>query len=423
MNIVGAFLTHPVITGIFRIVGLAILAGAATTIASFIYRTRVRNQLPDGATVILGLGIVAIYLNTRLIFIQYAGGTGNPLSVSEALVNVTVFIAAGIAAYGGRYVGDRLGTSDRISWKWLQPDFSPIVRAAGRFITVTLPDEIGDIEGYDPVADDSKTVLEGRTLDFPRGLTVSELQSELTSRLRDEHDIGYVDLEITADGTVEYLAVGQRPVGIGPTLPPKSAAVAIRADPPFSASPGDTLQLWYNSSGGEKRLGTAELRASVGQITTVVTDEAIANRIDPTVEYRLMTLSADSHPDREFAAMLRRADETMSIVEIGTESPLVGISVSALDITILAIRSSKGEIETIPDRERVIQPGDNLFAVGRPDTLRKLEASNDVQLVEADADVKTAAENALNWNHGDGLSSEDGDNGGKYDEATSKNNL
>ncbi|WP_276277793.1 TrkA C-terminal domain-containing protein [Haloarcula regularis] len=313
------------------------------------------------------------------------------------MVNVTVFVAAGIAAYGGRYLGDTLGTSDRLSWGWLQPDFSPIVRAAGRFITITLPHEIDDIEGYDPVADDSKKGLKGRKLDFPRGLTVSELESALTSRLREEHDIGYVDLDITADGTVEYLAVGQRPAGIGPTLPPKSAVVAIRADPPFSASPGDTLQLWYKDDDGEKRLGMAELRASVGQITTVVTDESIADRIGPTVEYRLMTLSADGHPDREFAAMLRRGDETMSIVGIGEESPLVGLPVSAVDVTIIAIRSSSGEIETMPDSGRLIQSGDDLFTMGRPDELRKLEAANGIQIVENDKEVEAAAEAALDW--------------------------
>ncbi|WP_276277792.1 hypothetical protein [Haloarcula regularis] len=68
MNIIGTLLTHPIIAALFRIVGVALLAGAATTIATFVYRVRVRNKFPDGATLILGLGVVAIYLNTRLIY-------------------------------------------------------------------------------------------------------------------------------------------------------------------------------------------------------------------------------------------------------------------------------------------------------------------------------------------------------------------
>jgi hypothetical protein len=408
MSYVVGVLSNPVVAAVLRIVGLALLAGAATTVATFVYRVRVRAKLPEGATLILGLGVVAVYLNTRLVFVQYVGGTGDPLSVDEAVINVTVFVVAGIAAYGGRYVGDALGTSDRISWRWLRPNVSPIVRAAGRFIAVKLPDGIDDIEGYDPVAEETKRSLEGLTLEFPRGLTLSELEAELAARLTETHDVGYVDADLAADGTVEYLAVGQRPAGIGPTLPPKSAAVAIRADPSFSASPGDTLQVWNTGEGGPERVGTAELRASAGEVATVVTDESVADRLDPTVDYRLMTLAADAHPDREFAAMLRRSDETMSVVEVDAASPLVGVSVNALAVTILAVRSSDGGIETVPDRERVVQPGDALFAMGRPDALRKLEHANGVHHV-ADDDARAAADAATAWNGDDGT--EDGTRG------------
>jgi hypothetical protein len=70
MSIIGGLLTNPMIAALLRIVGLALLAGAATTIATFIYRGRFRNKFPDGATLILGLGVVAIYLKTRLVSIQ-----------------------------------------------------------------------------------------------------------------------------------------------------------------------------------------------------------------------------------------------------------------------------------------------------------------------------------------------------------------
>lgn len=253
------------------------------------------------------------------------------------------------------------------------------------------------------MADETKHALEGQTLDFPRGLTIAELESELTTRLREKHDIGDVDFDVTTDGSLEYLAVGQRPAGIGPTLPPKSAAVAVRADPPFSASPGDTLQIWHTGGEQTERIGSAGLRASVADVTTVVTDDAVADRIDPTATYRLMTLPADAHADREFAAMLRRGDETMSVVDVDSGSTLVGVSVDALDVTILAIRSPEGEIETMPDRERAIQPGDSLFAIGRPDALRKLEGATGVQPAE-DADARSTAATAFEWD--DDLGSE-----------------
>jgi hypothetical protein len=395
-----AVLGHSLVEILVRIVGVALLAGVATTIATFVYRVRVRNKLPEGATLILGLGIVAIYLNTRSIFIQFIGESNSLPTVGEATINVTIFIVAGIASYGGHYAGDKIAMSDRLSLAWLQPDFSPIVRAAGRFITVTLPEEIDDIEGYDPVGDETKEVLQDRALDFPRGLTVSELQSQLSLRLKEEYDIGYVDIELATDGTVDYLAVGRRAAGIGPTLPPNTAAVAVDADPPFSATPGDTVQLWYRDDDGEKRLGAAELRASVGSVATVVTDEAIATQVDPATTYRLMTLSADSNPEREFAAMLRRGDETMSILAVRGDGPLVGAAIGSLDVTVIAVQSPGGTVETIPKRDRVIQDGDDLFAIGRPDTLRKLESSAGVQVVEAGDELLEAAVSPRNWNGG-----------------------
>ena len=434
MSLITALLTNSLVEAAVRIAGLSVLAFVVTALASFVFRARVRNTFPEGATLILGLGVVAIYLNTRLVFVQFLGDAGDPLTTGEAVLNVSVFVAAGVASYGGRYAGNKAATSERIPWGRFQPDFSPIVRAAGRFITVTLPEDIEDIEGYDPVEEETKETLVGRTMDFPRGLTLVELQSQVIARLKEEHDVGYVDLEMTADGTVEFLAVGQRAAGLGPTLPPKSAAVAIRADPPFSATPGDTVQLWQvdstdinedcgeagegttDSSGDvdgggsgtgvttgtdtrpnrrEERIGTAELRASVGKVATVAADKAVADRVDPTVNHRLMTLSADSHPDREFGAMLRRGDETMSIVEISAESPLIGASVGALDVTIIAVRSTGGDVETIPKRDRLIAAGDSLFAIGRPETLRKLESSKGAHATDADGIGRGAASGAF----------------------------
>ncbi|WP_226004164.1 TrkA C-terminal domain-containing protein [Natrinema salinisoli] len=397
MSLAASLFGHPVVEAVVHIGGLALLAGVVTAISAFVYRVRARTQFPEGPTLILGLGAVAIYLNTRLIFIQFIGNTGDALTVSEALLNISVFVTAGIASYGGRYAGDSIGTSKRLNWGMFQPDFNPIVRAVGRFITVTLPEEIDDIDGYDPVRDETKRAIAGETLEFPRGLTVGDLQSQLTARLKEDHDVGYVDVDLAADGTVEFLAVGQRAAGIGPTLPPNSAAVAVRADPPFSATAGDTVQLWRtDSDGAQARLGTAELRASVDDVTTVATDEAVAKKVDPAVDYRLMTLAADSHADREFAAMLRRGDETMSVFDVSAESVLVGVSVAALDATIIAIRSSGGDVDTIPKRDRIIQAGEQLFAIGRPETLRKLDAASGVQSV-AESETPPAAGSAIDW--------------------------
>ncbi|MFB6086652.1 MAG: TrkA C-terminal domain-containing protein [Halodesulfurarchaeum sp.] len=396
MTVLAIAIVPRLLSSLLYVAGLVLLASGTTAAASFLYRVRVRHQLPEGASLILGLGVVALTLNTRSLLVGFVQEGALAPTIGEATINVIVFLGAAVASYGGRSIGDRFAQSDRLTWGTLAGDFSPIVRAAGRHIAVTLPEEIDDIEGYEPVDPETKAALAERTLDFPRGLTVAELEAQLLARLKEKYDVGYVDVELTEDGRVTYLGVATRPAGIGPTLPPNAAAVAIRADPPFSATAGDVIQLWEIGETGPSQLGTAELRARVGQVATVITDRDVARAIDPETSYRLLTLAADSHPDREFAAMLRRAEETMRALTVGSDSPLVGISVAALAVTVLGIRKPGAEIETVPNRSRTIGAGDELFVIGRPETFRKLEAFGDVETV-GDSGSKAAENVTRRW--------------------------
>ncbi|MFB6302535.1 MAG: TrkA C-terminal domain-containing protein [Haloferacaceae archaeon] len=378
-------LATSVVGAVSHFLGPVLLAGVVTMLVAFVFRAKGRIQLPDGAALILGLGVAGIYLNTRDVFVQYLRGGGISLTAEAAMVNMFVFVLAGMATYGGRRLGDRMAASERITWGALQPDLGPVVRGSGRFITVTLPADIGDIDGYDPVPEETKESLTNQTFDFPRGLTVAELETQVGERLKERDYVGYVDIDLTDEGDVAFLALGQRAAGLGPTLPPNSAAVALRADPPFSATPGDTVQIWRrDEGGGSRRLGVAELRASVGEVATVATDVPVADEIDPRAEHRFMTLSADAHPDREFAAMLRGQDETMSVVDVAAESPLVGRPIGDLDVAPIAVRSSEGDVDTIPQQEYVIQAGDRLFAIGRPQDLRTLEALGGTEITAFD---------------------------------------
>ncbi|MFC7233693.1 hypothetical protein ACFQMM_24280 [Saliphagus sp. GCM10025308] len=69
---------------------------------------------------------------------------------------------------------------------------------------------------------------------------------------------------MSQDGTVDHLAVGSVPSGIGPTLAPGSVAMAVRADPAPDASPGDVVEVWSADGSDSRRLATADLRATAG---------------------------------------------------------------------------------------------------------------------------------------------------------------
>lgn len=357
-----------------RILGLALLAGVTSIVFAMLYRWYSREQAPVQLAILIGLSAIALWLGTIRTLSQFIDPIDEPLTLTLALVNSGAFVAGALASMAGNRVGDRLANSSRvfIGGRSLEGEVSPFVEAVGRFISVKLPDTIEDIDGYDPVDDAVKTSLAGRTLLFPRGLTVTELRSRLVDRLREDYDVGHVDIDLSADGTVDYLAVGSRVAGLGPTLAPGSVAIAVTADPPYESTPGDTIQLW---STGESptRLATGELRGTAGDTVTIALDEADALQFEHGQTYRLMTLSSDARPDREFATMLRTADETMGVVEVEVGAPLDGLTVAALDVTAIAIRDKAGSIDGVPARDRVITGGDSIYAIARPDILRRLE--------------------------------------------------
>jgi hypothetical protein len=204
-------------------------------------------------------------------------------------------------------------------------------------------------------------------------LTKSELRERLVSRLKTDYGVGHIDLELSDDGTVNYLAIGSRAAGIGPTLPPATNAVAIRADPAHAASAGDLVQVW--ESDPLKRVLTGELRGVAGDVVTVAIDAGDTPKLDPATEYKLVTLPVQDRPDREFASLLRAAEETMGTVTVPENSELVGTQVGDLSVTVAAITREDAAPEPIPSRERVLTAGDVIYAIGKPDALRQVETT------------------------------------------------
>lgn len=358
---------------------LVVLSGMLGIAVGLIHRWQVNDQVPDGLSVLVGLSGVALYLNTSGALGQVIVGQRDLLALETAVFNVVTFFVAGLAAAAGGRLGDRTGVgffavSGR---KSVDSDVSRIVKTVGRVTSVEIPDEINDIDGYNPVDVETKSKLAGQTLLFPRRLTVETLRERIIERLRTDYGIGHVDIDLSETGEIEYLALGSREAGIGPTLPPGSAAVAIKADPPNNASPGDVVQVWTTGDAeaetGPKRVTNAEIRGTAEDVVTLAMDEEDARSIDTEARYRLVTLPVEARADREFASQLRSAAETMGVVTIGEGAALAHSTVGALDIAIVAVQTVDGTIEAIPKRNRTLVPGETIYAIGRPDRLRKLE--------------------------------------------------
>lgn len=359
-----------------EVVGLALLAAVLASLVALAYRWYAKQRVQTGLPVLVGLSGVALYRNTSTALGQVISDSGaDPLAPDVAAFNVVIFAVATVAAVAGIRLGDHLGVSlfAATGGRDFEGEVSRVVEAVGRVIAVELPEDIEDVVGYDPVPDETKAQLAGRTFLFPKRLTVGELESRLAARLRDDYGVGHVDVDLAPDGSVEYLAVATRAAGIGPTLPPETAAVAVRADPAFAASAGDVVQVWRGDP--PERVTTAELRGVAGDTVTLAVDAADVDALDPERTYRLVTLPVESRPDREFASLLRAAEETMGVVDVAADSSLVGQPVGALDAAVVAVRGTDGDVETIPSRARTLAAGEAVYAIARPDTLRKLEAA------------------------------------------------
>ncbi|QPV61305.1 potassium transporter TrkA [Halosimplex litoreum] len=370
-------LTERGFLGAARVLGVSVVAAGVAAAVALVYRWYVRERVPGSLPALFGLSAIVPLLGANQLLREVMDPTAGPAPLDElaALSNIAVFLVALAATRLGTDVGDRLGSDVAVATgeRAVETEVSRVVQAVGRVITVELPEEVEDIVGYDPVPAETKEKLADKTFVFPRRLTVEELRDRLVTRLKADYGVGHVDLELDDDGSVEYLAVGSRAAGIGPTLPPETSAVAVRADPAFAASAGDLVQVWRTDP--FERVVTAELRGVVDDVATLAIDAADTRKLDTEGEYKLVTLPVETRPDREFASVLRAAEETMAAVTVGAGSDLAGQPVGALDVTVVAVRPASGPVEPLPDRDRALAPRDAVYVVAAPEAIRKVEAA------------------------------------------------
>lgn len=349
---------------------LSFLTAAAVSVA---YRWYVRDRIPAGVALLAGVSVVALYLNTRGALGQVVAGETGYLAWNAVVFNSIAFLLAGLVTAIGRGGGDRLAMSAMAmaGTRIVEGEVSGLVSRVGRLVSVTLPETIHDIDGYDPVSEAVKTTLAGRTLLFPRRGSRAELETRLRARLKDDYDVGYVDVDLATDGTVEYLALGRRVAGIGPTLGPGAGVVAVEADPPNAASAGDAVQLWETGE-RTRRVATGEVRGVADDVVTLALDEQDARAVAGN-RYRLLTLPDDPTVDREFATLLRAAEETMAAIQVSPGSALLAETVGDLGATVVAVKPAEGSVEPVPVRDRSIDAGDLVYVVGSPAAIRQLE--------------------------------------------------
>lgn len=374
---------------VFLIATVAFVVGIGS---GLLYRLLMDEKAPWHVPVIIGVGAIGLWLNTAstMVYFVERATTEEPLFFQDVATNSAAILASSVAAIVGARVGDQLAPNVRALSGATETEIevSKIVRTIGRFITVTVPkvDQIDDIDGYEPVPDETKQAFAGVELLFPRGLTVDELHQRVVDRLRSDYGVGHVDLELDETGAITHLAVGRRAAGIGPTIPPRKGAIALNANPAPDASPGDRVHLWTTTDDGARRIARAELRATTDDVATLLLDVHRIGAVDQSKTYDLVTLRSKTGPEIEFASLLRTANETMDSVRVAPETPIAGLPIGALKLPVVAVRDPDRTLHTVPPREHVCEPGSTMYVVGRHDELRKFRVAAGVESI---ADVST----------------------------------
>ncbi|MFC7196712.1 hypothetical protein ACFQL4_22155 [Halosimplex aquaticum] len=192
-------------------------------------------------------------------------GNGDPIDAATALSHIVTVAVWLLATRIGTGIGDRIGSDLTVATgeRAVEAEVGRLVQAVGRVITVELPEEVEDVVGYDPVPDQTKDDLAGKTFVFPRRLTVEELRDRLVTRLKADYAVGHVDIELADDGTVEFLAVGSRAAGIGPTLPRRPPLSPSRPTPRSPRARATSFRC-----GGRTPSSACSPRRSAGRSTT-----------------------------------------------------------------------------------------------------------------------------------------------------------
>ncbi len=348
-----------------RILGLAALSGVVAAGVAVGWRWYTRDRLPGRLAVLVGLSAVALVLNSVVALSQFIDVGPAPLSVTRALLTVGTFVTAGVTALVGRKLGDRFARDSTalVGARDVDGEVSPLVTTVGRLIAVDLPTPIEDAEGYEPISEDRKATLAGKTLLFPRGLTVAELENRIETRLREDYGVGYTDLSVESDGTITHLAVGRRVSGLGASLPTGTVAVAVRADPGLDSGPGDRVALW--TEGAEPtRICTGEIRGRSGDVVSLAVERETAAELDPEKRYRLVTLPPRERVDRDLALLFERAGWRFEARTIGGDGE--GRAVGSFEGRVVALERETG-IELSPEADRTVEAGERLYVIERPE--------------------------------------------------------
>ncbi|WP_226005319.1 potassium transporter TrkA [Natrinema salinisoli] len=360
-----------------------------------------------------GFGVVVLALSIASVQGGLLGLIEPTIAQSPRLL-VAVLVVLMLALYAHNQ-GDKLGAElprrlslTSLRQRTLSADVVELVGSVGQ-VTVRPTGEIHDMEGYPPLSPDLRRTLKAGSWRLPADIPLSELESRLEERLRTDHDLADVDVEIDEQARATVIAAppsgslsrrvpaGQRAVSVAALVPTGLARgdeVSVRTDErsitgtvlsartdiddehetAVSEPPGDDVA----TDGGEETdppLPDAKSNASTaggpGRVTIAVARRDVKSVLEAESP-RLVVRSRGTSREFEAFALVKRSGYAIRrfiVGSTGADEPA-----PADEVTLLAVRRQGSETGGRrhgwvfgPGIERRLEAGDEAFVAGPED--------------------------------------------------------
>ena len=364
-----------------------------------------------------GFGVVVLALSIASVQGGLLGLVEPTIAQSPRLL-VAVLVVLMLALYAHNQ-GDKLGAElprrlslTSIRQRTLSADVVELVGSVGQ-VTVRPTGEIRDMEGYPPLSPDLRGRLTAGSWRLPADLPLSELEARLEERLRTEHDLAdvEVDLDERARATItaapptgslsRRVSAGRRAVSIATLVPTGLArgdevtvrtgdrsitgtVLSVRTETdddtaaPTPEEPADAGLAADEGDEAEPAVPTATpTTATVGGAGRVTV--TVARRdVKPLLEaesVRLVVRSRGTSREFEAFALLKREGYAVRRLTVGAadagDETEDDASASMSTVTVLAVRRQGSEIGGRrhgwvfgPGIERPLVVGDEAFVAG-----------------------------------------------------------
>jgi len=395
---------------VLRGVYLGVLAGVIPVLVSFGFGFAFKY--------VTGLTIPA--LGVVVLAVAIAGINGGLMAFNDPTIvqsanSTTILTALMVILMMSFYAhaqGDKLGATlpRRISIRKLRErtfnrDVVELVGSRGQ-VRVEIVGDVGDMEGYPPLAADLRAEIRTTEWTFPADLPVGEIEARFEDRLRSEFDLAAAD--VTLDERARASVLAAPPVsGVSKRVPAGKRAVSVSGLLPTGVARGDEVTVVTEqttatgtvvsakSGSGEKKEPKEEKPAEGGDASaadaapakptvsttaggegrvTLAVDRAAAESLLAAESGSVVVLSRGTRREFELVSLLRRAGQRLRRFSIGAESELAGRTLAESDprgtygVAVVAVRHD-GEWTMAPRGSTRIESSDEVFAVGPRDQL------------------------------------------------------